>query len=130
MRGIVLATALFGLAGCLTDVDIPLDDDGDGLLSNYEIEIGTDPFDPDSDGDGHSDGKEIDKGFDPLNELSYPYTGNYNVDVGCRDEPHEATGNNVGDITGEFAGTDQHGDRFASLDFCGKVILLETGAFW
>lgn len=130
MRGFILASALLGLAGCLTDVDVPLDEDGDGLLTSFELEIGTDPLNPDSDGDGHSDGVEHDEGFDPLDGLSYPYTGDYHTDQGCRDNPHEPTGNEVGDITGEFFGTDQHGDRFASMDFCKKVILLEVGAYW
>ena len=45
-----------------------LDSDGDGLSDRYELEIGTDPYNPDTDGDGLSDGEEVLKrGTDPLN---------------------------------------------------------------
>jgi outer membrane protein OmpA-like peptidoglycan-associated protein/opacity protein-like surface antigen len=36
-----------------------MDSDGDGLTDAYEMEIGTNPFDPDTDGDGLSDGEEV-----------------------------------------------------------------------
>jgi len=128
MRMLSLALPL-ALSGCAVDVDVPFDEDRDGLITTEEIEANTDPANPDSDGDGHADGVEWHKGFDPNDPNSYPYTGEYHVDKGCRDG-HTPTGDNVGDITGEFAGIDQHGDNVRSLDFCGKVILLETGAFW
>ncbi|MCX7832979.1 MAG: OmpA family protein [Ignavibacteria bacterium] len=35
------------------------DDDKDGLLTSFEEEIGTDPFNPDTDGDGLKDGQEV-----------------------------------------------------------------------
>ena len=45
-----------------------LDSDGDGLTDRYELEIGTDPYNPDTDGDGLTDGEEVKKyGTDPLN---------------------------------------------------------------
>jgi type II secretory pathway pseudopilin PulG len=45
-----------------------LDSDGDGLTDNQELEIGTDPFNPDTDGDGLSDGEEVlRRNTDPLN---------------------------------------------------------------
>jgi len=45
-----------------------LDSDGDGLMDRRELEIGTDPYNPDTDGDGLSDGDEVLKyGTDPLN---------------------------------------------------------------
>jgi OOP family OmpA-OmpF porin len=48
-----------------------IDSDGDGLLDTEEVQIGTDPYDPDTDKDGLSDGEEV-KGTtgyktDPLN---------------------------------------------------------------
>ena len=44
------------------------DTDGDGLVNNQEIELGTDPENPDSDGDKLLDGDEvIQRGTDPLN---------------------------------------------------------------
>ncbi|MFH0878487.1 MAG: outer membrane beta-barrel protein, partial [Lentisphaerota bacterium] len=36
-----------------------LDSDGDGLLDKEEVQIGTDPYDPDTDKDGLSDGEEV-----------------------------------------------------------------------
>ncbi len=45
-----------------------LDSDGDGLPDWYELEIGTDPYNPDTDGDGLTDGEEVlIYGTDPLN---------------------------------------------------------------
>ena len=45
-----------------------LDSDGDGLSDAYEIQIGTNPFDPDTDKDGLTDGEEVlIYGTDPLN---------------------------------------------------------------
>jgi len=45
-----------------------LDSDGDGLSDSYEIQIGTNPFDPDTDKDGLTDGEEVLKQkTDPLN---------------------------------------------------------------
>ncbi|MBQ9395317.1 MAG: hypothetical protein IJU23_07340 [Proteobacteria bacterium] len=44
------------------------DPDGDGLPTNYEVVIGTDPLNPDTDGDGLTDGLEVlgPTGTDPL----------------------------------------------------------------
>jgi len=42
-----------------------MDPDGDGLGTNTEREIGTDPNDPDTDGDGLEDGREVEVGSDP-----------------------------------------------------------------
>ena len=51
-----------------TDPNDPSDDsrdsDGDGVPNPIEVEIGTDPFDPDSDNDGIFDGEEIAPGDD------------------------------------------------------------------
>lgn len=44
------------------------DSDGDGLSDEYELQIGTDPFNPDTDGDGLTDGEEVNKyKTNPLN---------------------------------------------------------------
>ena len=46
----------------------PIDTDGDGLTDDYEMQIGTDPNNPDTDGDGITDGDEVLKyKTDPLN---------------------------------------------------------------
>jgi Tol biopolymer transport system component len=42
------------------DLVSPADTDGDGLPDVGEVEIGTDPFDPDTDGDGVADGADPD----------------------------------------------------------------------
>jgi cysteine-rich repeat protein len=42
------------------------DDDGDGLPTADELDLGTDPLDPDTDGGGLTDGEEVDAGSDPL----------------------------------------------------------------
>jgi outer membrane protein OmpA-like peptidoglycan-associated protein len=45
-----------------------VDSDGDGLPDWKELEIGTDPFNPDTDGDGLNDGEEVNEYLtDPLN---------------------------------------------------------------
>jgi len=59
-------------AGALEDdvaiVEGPLDSDGDGLTDSHELEIGTDPYNPDTDGDGLTDGEEVlTYKTDPLN---------------------------------------------------------------
>jgi hypothetical protein len=46
---------------------ITLDADGDGLADEVELQLGTDPYNPDSDGDRLLDGDELALGFDPLN---------------------------------------------------------------
>lgn len=43
-----------------------VDSDGDGLTDAEELELGTDPKNPDTDGDGLQDGQEIAFGSDPL----------------------------------------------------------------
>ncbi|MBN1269571.1 MAG: outer membrane beta-barrel protein, partial [Kiritimatiellae bacterium] len=45
-----------------------IDSDGDGLLDSHEVELGTDPYDPDTDKDGLTDGEEVlTYKTDPLN---------------------------------------------------------------
>lgn len=42
------------------------DSDGDGLSNALEVQLGTDPNNPDTDGDGLSDGVEVNLGLNPL----------------------------------------------------------------
>lgn len=48
------------------------DRDGDGLPSSVEIDLGTNPNNPDTDGDGIKDGDEISKYSNPLDKSSTP----------------------------------------------------------
>ncbi len=48
------------------------DDDGDGLDDELEIQLGTDPSDPDTDADDWNDLSEIINGTDPCDPTSYP----------------------------------------------------------
>lgn len=62
------------------------DSDGDGLDDGDEVALGTDPLDPDTDGDGFTDGDEYDVGTNPSYGYSHTYTGEYNVGY-CDVEP-------------------------------------------
>lgn len=50
------------------------DTDGDGLTDYEEVMVyGTDPLNPDTDGDGFTDGQEIEMGTDPLDPNDPPF---------------------------------------------------------
>lgn len=117
------------LMGCeAVEVDAPLDRDQDGLLSDYEEEIGTDPEKADSDGDGHDDGSELEAGTDPLDIDDHPYLGGWQV-ARCDSDPLPS-GNGIGDVTQDFSLSDQHGEEVSLYDFCQKTVVMLTGAFW
>ena len=67
----VSATAPTGGIACAV-TGTPGDADGDGLPDEQEIELGTDPANPDTDGDGASDGAEVAAGTDPRDPGSRP----------------------------------------------------------
>ncbi|NJE75894.1 calcium-binding protein [Thermococcus sp. ES12] len=48
------------------------DTDGDGLKDFDEVSIWTDPLNPDTDGDGFTDFEEVKAGTDPTDEISHP----------------------------------------------------------
>jgi hypothetical protein len=50
----------------LSDANVPIDRDGDGLSDADETSLGTDPLLRDTDGDGVSDEDEVRAGTDPL----------------------------------------------------------------
>ncbi|MBW1880144.1 MAG: hypothetical protein JRJ84_17420 [Deltaproteobacteria bacterium] len=110
------------------EVSISWDDDGDGLLGNQEDDAGTDPAVWDSDGDGHGDGAEVDEGTDPLDPEDHPFGGGWEP-AHCS-ESIVPTGNGVADIAENFTLTDQYGEDLSLHDFCDKVVLLESAAFW
>ncbi len=118
-------------AGCdVAEVDMPFDDDADGLMSNEEEALGTDPLDPDSDSDGWMDGEEADSYTDALDADDHPYTGGWEIDA-CRAQmDDEGTGTAVGDVAPNFALTDQYGDTLRLHDFCGKAVEIVSAAFW
>jgi outer membrane protein OmpA-like peptidoglycan-associated protein/opacity protein-like surface antigen len=65
-------------AGVPRDIKViagPMDSDGDRLSDIREVEIGTNPYDPDTDKDGLSDGEEVlDYGTNPLErDTDYDY---------------------------------------------------------
>jgi len=123
------ATAIFALSGCdATLVEVAYDQDQDGLLSDEEEAIGTDPDEADSDQDGHLDGDEIFGGTDPLDANDHPYKGGWDV-TRCDSDP-QASGDGLGQITADFAAPDQFGEDVSLYDFCSQTILLVTGTFW
>jgi hypothetical protein len=126
---ILSAGVLLVAAGCdPAMVDISFDQDQDGLLSNEEEDIGTDPNDADSDGDGHLDGDEVFAGTDPLDADDHPYLGGWDI-TRC-DEVPQPTGDDLGQITADFQLFDQYGEEVSLYDFCQKTVLLVTGTFW
>ena len=111
------------LVGCMpAEVDIALDLDRDGLLSDVEAEMGTDPNDPDSDGDEWSDGDEVDQNTDPLSADSKPYYGGYQIDA-CHEDV-QPTGFQMGDVIENLQAKDQFGDTVELHHFCNKVVAL------
>ena len=120
---------LLGLPACLpATVDLPLDGDADGLLSDAEATAGTDPSNPDSDGDGHADGAEVEQATNPLDPEDHPYLGGWRIDD-CRNDV-APTGNDEGQIAEQFEIPEQHGETLRLHDFCDRTILLTSGAFW
>ena len=116
------------LMACAAELKVDLDEDGDGLLTSVEEDLGTDPEEADSDGDGHSDGDEVAAGFDPLDDDDRPYLGGYEINR-C-DEDVVSTGYEVGQVAEDFELMDQHGEMVRLSDFCGQAVLLESSTFW
>jgi peroxiredoxin len=117
-----------GFACSFASVDVPYDEDGDGLMSEEEDEYGTDPQKADSDGDEYSDGEEVVGNTDPNDRKDHPYEGGWAIDS-CRHDI-DGTGTAVGEIANNFELEDQFGDTVRLHDFCGKAILLTIGAEW
>lgn len=117
------------MAGC-AEVDMPFDGDADGLMDDDEADLGTDPTDDDSDDDGWTDGDEVDNYVDPTNAADHPYTGGWPIDSCRADMAGEETGTAEGDVAPGWELTDQFGETVRLHDFCGKVVLLVSAAFW
>lgn len=131
IASIITTLSVFGLLVSCSNADVTMDfdSDGDGLMDSAEAEYGTDPFNVDSDLDNHSDAIEIEQGTDPLDPDDHPYMGGWAIDGSCRDNI-ASTGNEVGDIAEGFDVVDQFGETVSAYDFCNRVILLASGAFW
>jgi peroxiredoxin len=115
--------------GCsFSEVDVPYDVDGDGLMGDEETEYGTDPEKADTDGDSYDDGIEVAGNTDPNDRGDHPYEGGWPIDA-CRWDV-EGTGVEVGGIAPDFELEDQYGETVRLHDFCGKAILLTFGASW
>lgn len=124
-----LVTSL-ALIGCgVATVDMPLDADGDGLLSDVEEQLGTDPNNPDHDGDGITDGEEVANGNNPLDESDGPYPLGWPRD-NCRNDVVEGVGNTPGDKAADFELIAQDGNPVRLYDFCAQAILLVSAADW
>ena len=124
-----LSIVPFLAIGCsYSEVDVPYDVDGDGLMEDEETELGTDPEKADTDGDSYDDGTEVAGNTDPNNRGDHPYEGGWPIDS-CRWDV-ESTGVGVGEIAPDFELEDQFGETVRLHDFCGKVVLLTIGAQW
>ena len=118
----LLLPALF-LSGCAVPVvDMPFDSDGDGLLDDEELSVGTDPAIADSDGDGWADGDEYASHTDPLSADDHPYTGGWPIGE-CRDDL-EGGGWELGSTILNTNNEDQFGDYIKIHDFCETPFLL------
>ena len=107
---------------------VSTDTDGDGILDGDEVAFGTDPLLADTDGDGWDDGEEVDGNTDPNSLEDHPYVGGWQIGA-CRGDL-AATGNQVGEVTSDFALLDQNGDTVHLYDFCDREVLLVGAAFW
>jgi hypothetical protein len=129
MRYLIVPAVIMLNACAVAETSVAIDQDQDGLMSNIEADLGTDPTVPDSDQDGVADGKEYDEGTNPLDPNDKPYIGGWSIDKQCRDTI-EGVGNAEGDITTDVLGIDQFGETVSMYDFCSRAIMLTSGAFW
>lgn len=129
MRAFLPFTLLPALGvGCVADVGIDADMDGDGLDQSEEASLGTDPATADSDGDGWTDGDEVGSYTDPLSPDDHPYQNGWKIDS-CRNSV-EATGYGEGDVAENFSMLDQFGETVKLHDFCDQVVYIVFAAFW
>lgn len=106
------------------DVNVPLDDDNDGLSSDLELFIGTDPLDADSDDDGVIDGLEPNfsldtdgdgdiNALDPDSDAEGLFDG---TELGVT-TPHEDTDVSVGVFVPDVDPTTKTSALLADTDF-------------
>ena len=108
----LLAIGLIPLTGC--EVLDP-DPDDDGLTTEFEESIGTNPRLADTDGDGFDDALEVLTYFSPRNEEDYPYEGEYSrgplMSSSDWDEYTADDGWDQGDISRGWKVEDQFGQE-------------------
>ncbi len=117
-----------GAMGCVANVGIDADMDGDGLNASTEASLGTDPAVADSDGDGWDDGEEVAQYTDPLDAADHPYQNGWKIDS-CRNDV-QSTGDAVGQVANSFDLQDQFGETVHLRDFCDQVVYIVFAAFW
>lgn len=129
MRHILLPLLLAApLGGCVAEMKIDQDADGDGLLDPQEIELGSDPGVADSDGDGYDDGEEFAQNTSPADPEDKPYAGGWRIDA-CRNDI-TGTGHAKGDVAEDWDLLDQFGETVRLYDFCNQIVYVVFAAFW
>jgi len=123
-----LLLPLLFAGGCVAQVDIDDDPDGDGLADVDEVRLGADPGNPDSDGDGYLDGAEAAAYANPADAADHPLEGGWAMGA-CRNDL-EGEGNAVGQIAQNFGLMDQFGETVHLHDFCDKIVFVTFAAFW
>lgn len=136
-RLLTTLTSITLLAACAPgdgEPDGPVDSDGDLLMDDFEIQIATDPDDPDTDGDGYTDAEEHFTYFIPRNDEDFPYVGKYPRGPLMRgsawDEVSAEDGWDEGDFTNSWTTVDQHGQELKLKRFYGQVVLMDFSAEW
>lgn len=127
MRLLLFSLAL-PLAGCLADVAVDVDADGDGLADVDEAALGSDPGKPDSDGDSFLDGEEAEQHTNPVDPDDHPYHGGWKIGS-CRNDV-EPTGTAEGEVANDFELVDQFDELVSLHDFCDRVVFVVFAAFW
>ena len=113
---------------------MPLDQDGDGILSSQEEELGTDPYNADSDGDGFTDDEELEEGTDPTDASDFPVEEEPDVlspweTSPCEPEPESPGTNQTGQIAENVNGLNQFGEHTYLYDYCTKPTIMLIGGF-
>lgn len=114
--------------GCVAQVNINDDADGDGLSDGKELALGSNPSVPDSDGDGYTDGAEANVGANPADPADHPFQAGWEMDA-CRNSV-ASTGNADGQVSDNFALLDQFGETVHLHDFCDQVVYVNFSAMW
>ncbi|MBJ93466.1 MAG: hypothetical protein CMP23_03225 [Rickettsiales bacterium] len=109
----------------------PTDTDGDLLLDEFELAIGTNPELADSDGDGFTDSTEYLQYFDPTDEEDFPYSGGY-PRLPLPDDIDDE-GFDEGEVSRDWDSEDaedQHGEIVNIHKFFGSVVVVDIGSEW